>query len=348
MKWIALALLVACGGNGKQLDGLTMGDGATSDAPAIAIPPNTWTFVPVAGTTCGDGSPAAIAVNGAPTASGEMFVYFEGGGACWDENTCFTLKSAVKIDKPYDQAAFQTDLPALQGTPIFDRNASANPFKNATYVFVPYCTGDLHAGMRVATYGAHTVHHTGRTNAQSFVDGIKGTLPALQRIWVTGSSAGGYGATLDMDLFATAWPAAQVHVLQDSSPFVDVLAAYDTWRSAWSLVFPSGCTTCTTSFRGVIDAVVAAHPQSRIGLLTFREDGIIKQFFGYSGSLAPAIDALVNTQYAHPTTHAFELDGTTHTMIGQYATLTGPGGIKLSDWVAQWATGDAAWATVKP
>ena len=344
---LAIALLGACGGTGKAGDHIAI-DGAGPDSPASVIPPNTWTFVPVTGTTCGDGSPAAIAVNGSPNASGDLFVYFEGGGSCWDENTCFTIKSAVRIDAPYDLAAFQKELPALSSSPIFARGTAANPFKDATYVYVPYCTGDLHAGTRVATYGAHTVHHTGFTNTQAFVAGILPSLPHVDRIWVTGSSAGGYGATFDMSIFAGAWPSAQVHVLQDSSPFVPVLTAYDVWQSAWSLVFPAGCTGCSTSFPKVIDAITAAHPQSRIGLLTFREDMVIKQFFAYSGSLAPAIDNLVSTQYAHATTHAFELDGTTHTMIGQYATLTGPGGIKLSDWVAQWATGDAAWATVKP
>jgi len=341
-KAIAIALLAACGG----------GTTSSVDAPGgtpIDTPPNTWTFVPMATTTCADGSPAAIAIDRTPTASSDLFVYFEGGGACWDENTCFTIKSAVHIDTPYDNAAFQAELPALSSSPIFNRTDAANPFKDATYVYVPYCTGDLHAGARVATYGAHTVHHTGHTNAQTFVDALRATLPGASRIWVTGSSAGGYGATLDMPLFTTAWPSAEVDVLQDSSLFVPAMNAYATWQSAWSLAFPPGCTSCATNFPSVIAALTAAHPAARIGLLTFRDDSVLESYLGYTaGTLAPAIDSLVAAQYALATTKAFELDGTNHTMIGQYATLTGKGGVKLSDWIKQWATGDAAWTTVKP
>ncbi len=344
---LALVVLAACGGGGNVLHDAPVVDGAT-DATPIAIAPNAWSFVPVPGTTCGDGSPAAIAVNGSPSGSGDLFVYFEGGGACWDETTCFTIMSATRIAAPYDLAAYQSELPTFSASPLFARTDATNPFKDATYVYVPYCTGDLHAGTHVATYGTHTVHHTGFLNASTFVDGLRPALPDLTRIWVTGSSAGGYGATLDMSLFATAWPTAEVDVLQDSAPFVDVLEAYDTWRTAWQLMFPSDCTTCTTSFPAVIDAVTAAFPKTRIGLLTYREDATIKQFFGYTGSLATAIDSLVATQYAHATTHAFELDGTSHTMLGQYTTITGAGGVTLADWIAQWATGDAAWATVMP
>lgn len=339
---LALAVLGACSSPTSTL----------TDAPGagpIDTPPNTWTFVPMTSTTCADGSPAAIAIDRAPTASSDLFVYFEGGGACWDENTCFTLKSAVHVDTPYDLAAFQAELPGLSSSPIFNRSDATNPFKDATYVFVPYCTADLHAGARVATYGAHTVHHAGHTNTQTFVDALHATLPSTSRIWVTGSSAGGYGATLDMPLFAAAWPAAEVDVLQDSSLFVPVMNSFATWQSAWAIVFPPSCTSCATSFPSVIAAVTAAHPASRVGLLTYRDDNVLESYLGYAaGTLAPAIDSLVASQYALATTKAFELDGASHTMIGQYATLTGKGGVKLRDWVVQWATGDAAWTTIKP
>ena len=355
-KWIANAMIAAFGGMlaafGGMLAACGGGASASLDAPGAApidTPPNVWTFVPMAGTTCANGTPAAIAVDRAPTGSSDLFVYFEGGGACWDENTCFTLKSAVRIDAPYDLAAFQMELPALSSSPIFDRSAAGNPFKDATYVYVPYCTGDIHAGTRVATYGAHTVHHTGHTNAQTFVDALRATLPDTARIWVTGSSAGGYGATLDMPLFTAAWPSAEVDVLQDSSLFVPAMNQYATWQTSWALAFPPGCTSCATSFPSVIAALTAAHPASRIGLLTFRDDAVLESYLGYgAGTLAPAIDSLIASQYGLATTHAFELDGTSHTMIGQYATLTGKGGVKLEDWIHQWATGDAAWTTVKP
>ncbi len=102
-----------------------------------------------------------------------------------------------------------------------------------------------------------------------------------------------------------------------------------------------------TSFPAVIDAVTGTYPATRIGLLTYTEDATVKAFFGYSGSLMPAIASLLANQYSHPTTHAFVLSGTSHTMLGNYQTIQAPDGASLKSWIAEWATGDPAWKTVQ-
>ena len=347
MVRLAAALVLvfaACGDSSTTADDQPPGD-AAPDASVITAPPNVWTWIPMPGTTCANGTPAGFGINFPPTPSSELFVYFQGGGACWDESTCFTLKSAVNIETTYDAAKFAADLNGAQA----DRSAG-NVFGRATLVWVPYCTGDLHAGIETRTYGAHTVHHTGATNTQHFIDALKATLPVATKVWVAGSSAGGFGATFNQHRFAAAWPTVDVHVLQDSSPYVPVLAAYATWQTAWSLQFPPSCTGCTTSLPNVIDAVTTAHPASRIALLTYDDDAVIKQYFGYTataGSLVPATNMLLANQYDLPSTHAFVLAGTGHTMFGQIGTLVGPGGVRLSDWITQWANGDAAWTTVR-
>ncbi|MBL9017070.1 MAG: hypothetical protein JNL83_22985 [Myxococcales bacterium] len=341
-------VLAACG------DSSTAPSPDASDAPdaphgPITAPPNTWTWIEIAGTTCANGTPAGFGINVPATPSTELFVYFQGGGACWDASTCFTLKSAVNIETTYDAARFAADLGGAQA----DRSAG-NVFGRATLVWVPYCTGDLHAGIEIRDYvvagATRTVHHTGGTNTQRFVDALQATVPDASKIWLSGSSAGGYGATFNQHRFAAAWPGVDVHVLQDGSPFVPVLTAYETWQAAWSLQFPPGCAGCATSLPSVIDAVTAAHPRARIGLLTYDDDAVIKQYFGYAptaGSLVPATTMLLANQYDLPTTRAFVLAGSSHTMFAQIGTLVGPGNVRLSDWIAQWATGDAAWTTVR-
>ena len=60
-----------------------------------------------------------------------------------------------------------------------DRARATNPFRDASYVFVPYCTGDLHAGSNVATYdvlGPRTFAHVGRRNVEAL-------LPRLRATW---------------------------------------------------------------------------------------------------------------------------------------------------------------------
>lgn len=314
------------------------------DAGVITAPPNVWTWISIPGTTCANGTPAGFGINPPPTPSDDLFVYFQGGGACWDEFTCFTARSAINIETTYDAAKFAADLGGAQA----DRSAG-NVFGRATLVWVPYCTGDLHAGIETRAYGTHTVHHTGATNTQHFVDALKSTLPGASRIWLAGSSAGGFGVTFNQHRFATAWPSVDVHVLQDSSPYVPVLAAYSTWQTAWSLQFPPNCTGCTTSLPKVIDAVTTAHPRSRIALLTYDDDAVIKQYFGYAataGALVPATNSLLADHYNRPNTHAFVLAGSAHTMFAQIGTIVSPGGVRLSDWITQWANGDAAWTTV--
>jgi len=335
---MALALFAACGGSSGDDQPVDAG----ADASVITAPPNVWTWISMPGTTCANGTPAGFGINFPPAPSTELFVYFQGGGACWDETTCFTLKSAVNIETTYDAAKLAADLGGAQA----DRSAG-NVFGRATLVWVPYCTGDLHAGIETRTYGAHTVHHTGATNTQHFIDALKATVPDASKIWVAGSSAGGYGATFNQHRFAAAWPTVDVHVLQDSSPYVPVVTAYATWQSAWSLQFPPNCTGCTTNLPNVIDAVTAAHPKSRIALLTYDDDAVIKQYFGYTGSLVAATNMLLANQYDLPTTHAFVLAGNGHTMFAQIGTLVGPGGVRLADWITQWANGDAAWTTVR-
>jgi hypothetical protein len=352
---LAVVAAVGCGSSQGEKTGTGGNPGsdgaAAADGGPISAPEATWTWVPLPGTTCGDGSTAGIGVNLA-TASPDLLVYMEGGGACWDASTCFVLNAAVQIAAPYTATQFQKDLTTLDAAGLFSRTNAASPFATASFAYVPYCTGDVHAGTTVQTYVVNgqskTVHHTGGLNAQVIVDALHATLPNVSRVWLTGSSAGGYGATLNRHRYADAWPAAAIEVLQDSAPFVDVMGGrYPLWQQAWGIPYPPGCAACSTSFPAVIDAITTAYPSTRIGLLTYDEDATVKAFFAYPGSLIPAIDSLLANQYAHATTHAFVLAGASHTMLGSYRTLAAPDGTTLQSWVAQWATGDPAWQTVR-
>ena len=155
MRWWFM-ILAACGssGGGKSVDA-SMG---------ITAPAGVWTWVPIDGMACGDGSPTGIGVNLVDT-SDNVMLYMQGGGACWDLNTCFTLKSAVHIEGGYGQSDFNTDIATLSGSYLWQR-VPQNPFKDVSWIYVPYCTGDLHDGANVMMYDAtHSVQHVGRTNA---------------------------------------------------------------------------------------------------------------------------------------------------------------------------------------
>lgn len=310
--------------------------------PSLDVPANKWTWVEIPGTTCANGSPAGIGVNRAATGGGPLNIYFEGGGACWDTATCTANPPlAINLDVTYDAAKLASDTAAL----VVDRSAT-NPYANATYVFIPYCTADLHAGAKVTAYpSGPTLHHTGGMNAQAFVAAIAAAFPDAPTVWVSGSSAGGYGATLNFHRFTSAWPSAGVHLMEDSSPFLPFQANYSIMQNAWNIEFPPNCTSCASSFTSVFDAVVAAHPSSRIGLMTFDNDQTIAAYFGYTSLVQPQ-DDLITSHFNHANTHVFEVVGTSHTMLGNVGAYT-VNGVPLATWLTQWLTGDAAWATVR-
>ena len=88
-----LAAGLACNSSllGRAKDG-GVGDGG---AP-VSAPAGVWTWVDVPGTACDDGTMTGIAVNPSPdAASRELFIYFMGGGACWDASTCFVLNTST-------------------------------------------------------------------------------------------------------------------------------------------------------------------------------------------------------------------------------------------------------------
>jgi hypothetical protein len=65
-------------------------------------------------------------------------------------------------------------------------------------VYIPYCTGDLHWGNNIWTYGsgddAYDLRHMGAVNAAAVIDWVYDNVPAPERVFITGCSAGSYGS----------------------------------------------------------------------------------------------------------------------------------------------------------
>lgn len=342
LAWIVA--LAACGG----------GSGAKADGPpadgsgAIVAPNETWTWVPVDGMQCADGSPTGIGVN-LTDRSDRVMVFLQGGGACWDLNTCFTLMSAVHITGGFGQSDFQTEISSVGASYLFQR-ITTNPFRDASWIYVPYCTGDLHDGANVAMLDAtHTVHFVGRTDTQLVLSRVAATRPTADTVWLVGVSAGGYGVALDWDLARAAWPQAAVHVLADSSPLVTTEPTrYAAMQAAWQMSFPTPCPGCTSDLGAVPAALRASVPAGdRYGLLANTRDQTISTYFGITqDQLANEILAAQGAM-TPPAQAAFLLGGTSHVLLTNPAAQTTTG-VVLSTWIDQWATGDAAWANAGP
>lgn len=107
---------------------------------------------------CGDGSPYKVFVEN--RSSSNLAFKIQGGGACWSHFTCFTLGTARgKIpNRLQESEGFSSD------------NADLSPISDYSYVYFPYCTGDVHLGRHATKYDGKNYFHNGRENIETAID----------------------------------------------------------------------------------------------------------------------------------------------------------------------------------
>ena len=402
--WCPVAVLfAACGGAPSSgpphgVDGGASLDGGTRP---IASPPGAWTWVPVDGSRCGAGARAGIGINRAEGGE-ELVLWLQGGGACWNAGTCVPsaqqygplcdygqvclvdaaggqqpTATFVTVPDPFPAdggGAWPSQLASLERSLLFDRSLPDNPFREATYVVVPYCTGDLHAGDGEQGYAwkpglfegpyPFSMHFSGARNMEAYLGRLRETLPGLKRVWLMGASAGGYGAQLNLSRVKRAFPGAEVHVLADSAPLVET-PRFKQWAEAWNLQLPEGCGECDGGFPRVLAHNLSTFPEVRQALLSYDEDKVIAWYFlagpGLDGFVNPPVQAFaqrlaaVQAQYdSSASGGTFRVPGTEHVLMGGYGVRladggtsaplrSGDGGTDLRAWVNGWASGDGGW-----
>ncbi len=132
----------------------------------------------------------------------KLVIAFDGGGACWDPLTC--LGSVIASDSVYDPIIDETPAALDAAGGLADRDNADNPVADYFQVLIPYCTGDLHTGSRDTSYflpgyGSWTIHHRGYDNFVAVMEWLIAYYAAEvghppKDVFVTGASAGGYGA----------------------------------------------------------------------------------------------------------------------------------------------------------
>jgi hypothetical protein len=357
MRAVVSAMVVFCvAGLGCGRGSAAPDGGVGVDAAPLPATPGGWTWIDIPGMSCDDGSGTGIAVNPMPPGGGggALFVYFMGGGACWDASTCFVLNTSVH--GPFGQAQWDASGAPSLAHPL-DRARATNPFRDASYVFIPYCTGDLHAGSNVATYdvlGPRPFAHVGRRNVEALLPRVRATWPAPARVVIAGSSAGGYGATLNYDLFRRAYPDAQVALVDDAGPLLEGTGIPADHRAAWYANWHLGdvvdplCADCRADLSLLYPALVAKYPQDRMALATSLQDATIRTYFLILLGIdfEQRLRSLVTNRLAPTETfRTFAIPGESHTLLGAVDTVTS-GGLTLEAWLGRMLTGDPAWATV--
>jgi hypothetical protein len=283
----------------------------TTDAggPITGVSTETWTWVPFPNAKCRDGSSTGIGINYNPS-SNNVMIYLEGGGACFNFSTCVldsNPSSFSESDFMMRASSSEDEFGLNEG--IFDRTQSANPVKDWSYIYVPYCTGDVHAGNATGTVPdvSGTQDFDGYTNMQQYLSRIVPTFPHATQVLFTGMSAGGFGAAADYDLAATAFGSVPVTMLDDSGPFMEdpyfAKCLETLTTSLWGLdntLFATCGGTCSTAGSAFIEYAkyaVNKYPNVAFGLADSIDDGTISQFFGFGASDCTGYQQLTPTQY---------------------------------------------------
>jgi hypothetical protein len=379
------------------------GDGAPVDAGPDPDGLARWSFVGVPGSQCALGAQAGLGYS--PGAADELVIFLEGGGACWNDGTCHpslyqwgpvcnygrdapclfddaggTRPLSVNVDAadPYPAdggGVFPTAIAGVARSLLFSRRAD-NPLAGASFVFVPYCTGDLHGGDAVRTYQVRdaaggplrevTHRFAGATNMDAYLAHLRARHPSVTTIWLTGVSAGGYGASLNLHRVRGAFPEATVHLLADSAPLLDT-PYFATWQEAWNLQTRAGCADCATGFPAIIADGIDADPAARVALLSYAQDAVLTRYFfspgttdGWLnppfGSYVASLAALEDLYDARGRAEYFRLGGQSHVMLQHYGmiddageltdTVPSPdGATTLRAWIDAWIAGDPGWAS---
>ena len=175
-----------------------------------------------------------------------------------------------------------------------------------SFVFVPYCTGDVHAGRRPdgAVDGVGPQQFVGHSNLDAFLSRIVPTFAGAQQVLFAGSSAGGFGVLLNANHVARWFAPIPITVLSDSGPAMPTSlvepcleqAWHDTWGFDQGVMLECGA-DCPSTSDYMIDHVLHfgwRYPSYRGGLISSSQDSTISLFFSFGrkgcmgGTLVPA------------------------------------------------------------
>ncbi len=227
-------VLLACSGDdptesgttGSTVAHLAARTGATTQ-PVTSRPEVEWTrHVPGGDCQCAGGTEFSFWEHRGDAT--KVVLFFQGGGVCFNAETCDPASGA------YKPAVVPGDNPAGRGG-IFDLADERNPLAGHSFIYVPYCTGDMHLGDATTTYiPGRTVHHAGAVNAAAAIAHLAARYPDATDVLVAGESAGAVPAPLYAGDVSDVLPDAAIVVLADGSgAYADIPAVNALLSSTW-------------------------------------------------------------------------------------------------------------------
>jgi hypothetical protein len=326
---------------------------------------HTWTWVDVPEAVCQRDDATGMHFNlGDPR---KLLILMEGGGACYNSSTC-TLSLAIH---PFGASAIDTPAIAeVYGTNIFDRDNPDNPLRDYSFVFFPYCSGDVFAGASRGGVGFEGRTQQGYYNVQAYLKRLIATFPDAEKVVLTGVSAGGFGAGFNYDQVQEAFgQKTRVYLIDDSGPPLDAAqmspCLQERWREAWSLddIMPPAelCPGCRDPYgdvgvMGMVQYLAKKYKNRRLALISSTHDAIIREFFGFGLDDCKGLDQPLGIPAAAPMLPAEEYGGAVmkgflipdsemHTALILDGALkdTVVDGVSLGEWLRRLVEDDPAW-----
>ncbi len=262
-----------------------------------------WDRIEIAGTQCSDGSQYKFWVYDSPSST-NLLIMYEGGGACWDYETCSGQAGVLGAANPNGLPdSYIDDFKAQYVSPLVNGADPGIPFRPINpivtngwdVVYMPYCTGDTHVGNNVVTYHDPSgqnppivFRHVGYNNTLEALDYLAGRFPNINKLLVTGFSAGGVATA------ATYYEARRTlnpnkgYMLNDSGPiFIAPSAGYNSHplhsliATQWDLqsLYSELPATFDPSDFGSINAMVAVeYPNDQLAYTGYSSDYNFSRF----------------------------------------------------------------------
>ncbi len=232
----------------------------------------------------------------------KLLIYFEGGGACWNDETC-ALNSGLfdEVVEGNEAAAYS------QG--IFDPVNPENPLVGYTTVFVTYCTGDYHLGTKTVEYAGGAIEHKGSINATAALNWAFANVPRPNNVVVAGCSAGAIGAIYYTPTIARRYRSAHLTEFGDAGIGVinPAWGGFDVWGVRNRRVAPDQFVSSLTA------AAARSYPRSEFGAYTTYNDGVQTQY-----------DVMMGAVEAWPLAMQATLDGLQR--YANFGSFVAPGG----------------------
>eukprot|EP01113_Clastostelium_recurvatum_P025217 TRINITY_DN3034_c0_g1_i2.p1 TRINITY_DN3034_c0_g1~~TRINITY_DN3034_c0_g1_i2.p1 ORF type:complete len:419 (+),score=41.96 TRINITY_DN3034_c0_g1_i2:129-1385(+) len=178
------------------------------------------------GARCIDGTGAGFYYHcGSGSDADKWIIWLVGGGYCIASSPRPDIQDCrVRVGTAQGSSAHWANTTNQAGVPLISNNQTLNPdFYAWSKIVIPYCSGDLYSGTNNQSVSG--MYQNGHNIIAATFATLKnaGFLPRIKELILSGGSAGGFGAHINIDYVRRVVPSsAPVSVLPNAGWFINV------------------------------------------------------------------------------------------------------------------------------